>query len=57
MNSSELLEPSYLLIDLGLNLSSQATYLSDGAKVRKPPLLVGVAAHSGERRGGVDDLA
>jgi hypothetical protein len=38
-------------------LSGQATCLSDGAGARKPPLPDGGAAHSGERRGGINDVA
>jgi hypothetical protein len=57
MNSSRLLEPSYLLIDSGLNLSGQATCLSDGARARKSPLPTEVATHSGQCRGGVSNLA
>jgi hypothetical protein len=57
MNFLGLLESSYLSIGLGLNLSGQETCLSDGARARNPPLPDGVAAHSGERRGGVGDLA
>jgi hypothetical protein len=47
MNSSRLLEPSYLSIGPSLNLSCQETCLSDGARARKLPLPDGVAAHFG----------
>jgi hypothetical protein len=57
MNSSRLLESSYLSIGPDLNLSGQETYLSVGATVQNPPLSDGVAAHSGERSGGDGDLA
>jgi hypothetical protein len=57
MNYSGLLEPSYLSMDPGLNLSSQATYLSDGARAQKPPLPARVVTRSGEHRGGVGVLA
>jgi hypothetical protein len=57
MNSFGLLEPSYLSIDSGLNLSGQLTCLSDGARAWKLPLPAGVAARSGEHRGGVNVLA
>jgi hypothetical protein len=51
-NSAELLEPSSLLINLGLNLLGHVTYLSPGARARSMPLPDGVAAHAGEHRGG-----
>jgi hypothetical protein len=57
MNSSGLLEPSYLSIGPGLNLSGQETYLSAGARAQKPPLSDGVGAHSRECCGGDGDLA
>jgi hypothetical protein len=44
------------LIDPRLNLSGQATYLSDGVRAQKMPP-VGVATRSGERCGGVGILA
>jgi hypothetical protein len=56
MNSLGLLEPSYLSIDQGLNLSSQATYLSSGAREQNAPLPDGVGARNGEHRGGDDIL-
>jgi hypothetical protein len=40
-----------------LNFSGQTTYLSDGAIAQKPPLPDGVTSLTGERGGGVDDLA
>jgi hypothetical protein len=57
MNSSRLLESSYLLMCLALNSSGQTTCLSGVARAWKPPVLDGVTSLAGERRGGVDDLA
>jgi hypothetical protein len=52
MNSSGLLEPSYLSIGLGLNLSRQTTYLSSGARAWNAPLPDGVGTCAGESHGG-----
>jgi hypothetical protein len=45
-----------LLMCPALNFSGQTTYLSDGARARKPPP-DGVTSLVGEHQGGVDDLA
>jgi hypothetical protein len=55
MNSSGLLEPSYLSMDLGLNLLGQTTCLSDGARAWKPPLLARVVALFRDHHGGVGE--
>jgi hypothetical protein len=57
MNFSVLLDPSYLSMCPALNFSDQITCLSGGARAQKPPLPDGVTSLTGERRGGVDDLA
>jgi hypothetical protein len=57
MNSSGLLDPSYLSMCPALNFSSQTTCLSSAARARKSSLPGGVTPHTGERRGGVGGLA
>jgi hypothetical protein len=57
MNYLRLLEPSYVSIGPGLNLSGQVTCLGLGAKALNVPLQDGVAARAGERQWGDGDLA
>jgi hypothetical protein len=57
MNSSGLLELSYLSMCRALNFSGQMTYLSGAARARKLPLPDGVTSLPRDHRGWVGDLA
>jgi hypothetical protein len=57
MNSSRLLDPSYLLMCSVLNLSDHLTSLSGAARVQKLPLPDGMSSPARDQRGGVNDLA